>query len=403
MRGLKQMAIRRVTQCICLLGLAFGWSQGVNAQVFFEAECGVTGNIWTAESDTLASESVHIENTITRGFTVISGTQPIPDLVQYTVTVPTPGTYDIYMRESHNGFNSIQYSLDNNVWALFDPPSTANVFTWVDLEATLSSGTYNEVVTTTVDESVTIFFSYGDAQPLRVDKFALLLDDSAIPTDPTTDVGTCFDFGDAPDTTLNTNGTGDYTTLLANTTPGPINAVDPAPAVFLGSTAPDVENDGLQSTDADGDDASDEGEAQLISTAGGNAFPDFLDGAGSYSISVDVTNSKIVDAVLLAWLDFDRNGVFDQDERATATVAASAGAVQRTLTWTGIPSVGAGDLYMRLRVSTDPEFLAVGLGSTVDAESIDALIDGETEDHKLTVVPLCYAACLMTLYSIYCR
>ncbi len=359
-----------------------------STQVFFEAECGVIGNVWTTVYNTAVSERVYIDPTLTR-FGNLAAAEPIPNMVQYQINIPVMGTYDLYalVDAPDNTNDSFHYSFDNNTWSTVN--GVNGLFTgfgWLNAPAGAGSG---QTITTAADnEVVNLFISYREGGNL-IDKFAFLTTGSPLPTGLGNDVGSCFDFGDAPDTTLNTNGTADYTTLIDNTVPGPFNAVDNSPAVFLGDTAPDTENDALQSTNADGD-TSDEGETQLISTTGGDAFPVLTVDTTTYTINIDVTNNKAVDAQLMAWIDFDRNGVFDEDERQSATITASAGAIEQPLQWTGLSGLTQGDVYARFRLSTDPEFIDGGATAGLDPQSLNVLIDGETEDYRLTIFELDY-------------
>ena len=360
-------------------------SQGIRAQAFFEAECGIIGNEWQTNVDTNASESIFVIPTNDRAGDFSGGGQPQPieDLISYQITVPVIGTYDVYALVSAAAAGeSFFLSYDNDVWWAHTLPATGGfgTYDWVDLEDNIQNGTYQQITTTSANEVVTIFMAYRENE-VRIDKFALLIND----TDPATivgqgdDVGSCFDFGDAPDTNLNDTGTGDYISLLGNTTPGPIHLVDDAPAVFLGSTAPDTEDDALQNADATGDDANDEGEAQLISTAASDVFPAIATASTSYSLEIDVTNNKAVDATVVAWIDFDGDGVFEAGEQADTNpvVAASAGSTQATLNWTGLTGLVSGDTFARFRISTDTELTT--------KESTDVVIDGEVEDHLLAI------------------
>ena len=372
--GRKSQVIRLWQRAIAILGFT---AISADAQVFFESECGIVGNNWTANSGTAFSENVYLETTQNR-FVALAGAQPAADVVRYDIAVPTIGTYDIYALANRNdAFGSFSYSIDGTTWVRFDILPAA--LGWIDLEGVIFDGTYQEVTTTAANEVVTLFIAYQEANT-DIDKFALLIDDSAAPTEPTTAVGGCFDFGDAPDTTLNTTGTGDYVTRIGNTTPGPLHGVDSAPAVFLGNTAPDIEADALHNASATGDDSGDEGEAQLVSTAGGDAFPTLSTADTSYSFEVDVTNNKAVTATLNAWIDFDQDGIFEATEDVTtaATIAASAGSTQATLSWTGLSGLQTGDTFMRVRLTTDTTLAAKA--------SIDSVIDGEVEDYQFTIV-----------------
>lgn len=368
----------------------FGISS-VHAQVYFEAECGIVGNAWSAGFDTNASESVFVGAIPDRTDATITGAQSQDELLEYQVTVPAIGTYDIYvLGQDVSGGDSLYYSLDNSTWATINNLPAGASYQWSNLETLVTGGTYQEVVTTATNEVVSIYIS-GREDEYQIDKFALLADDSAVPTGQGTVVGSCFDFGDAPDTTDDTTGAGDYITNITNTLTGPIHPVDQSPEVYLGSVAPDTEADALDNSTATGDDVSDEGEAQLVSAAASDAFPSLEVDDTSYSVEIDLTNNKAVDATVVAWIDFDRDGLFETGELADVNplVTASTGNTQVTLTWTGITGLSLGSTYARFRISTDTELTT--------KESIDVVIDGEVEDHQINITPnaatpVCYAA-----------
>lgn len=397
MSFLKQHSFaRKLGQLGLAVGLTLASEQSL-AQVFFEAECGVVGNQWIANTRTDASEDVFVESIGNRTGS-ISGAQAVDNLVVYQVTIPTAGTYDVYGRAlgADGSSDSLFLSYDNNTWWAQNLADSTGTFEWNDFESTVQAGTgtYQQIVTTTANEVVTIYVAWRENGAL-IDKFAILPNDSAVPTGEGTAVGGCFDFGDAPDTTLNTTGTGDYITLLGNTTPGPLHPVDSAPAVYLGSTAPDTEADAQQNSDATGDDAGDEGEAQLISTVGGDAFPTFLVTDTSYSFEIDVTNNKAVDATVIAWIDFDRDGLFEAGEQADTnpTVAASSGSAQATLAWSGLSGLTGGNTIARIRISTASDLTTKG--------STDVVIDGEVEDHQLGILNVDYGDAPVTANGNY--
>lgn len=170
--------------------------------------------------------------------------------------------------------------------------------------------------------------------------------------------GPAYDFGDAPAA---------YPTVLARD--GARHRLVPGPYIGV---APDAEADGVETTNADGDDlagVADEGEIQVL----GEVFP-----GGDLSLyvpngsSLDMVSQQIMSATIEVWADFDGNGDWDGAE----------GFAQRTAvfgTFLRLPvpgSVQPGALYVRVRVSTEPTYSASGEAG-----------DGEVQDLVVTVLP----------------
>lgn len=201
-----------------------------------------------------------------------------------------------------------------------------------------------------------------------------------------------LDYGDALDNAAGT-GSDDYRTRLANN--GPRHAY--STGLFLGSAAPDYETDALHSANADGDDndnLADEGAAQLLSSL--SAFPLSVFGEALYSIDIDLTNT-VGTARLYAWIDWDRNGSFDEDELLDGGVQTlSNGATSATLNFVPNGDAVLGTTRMRVRITTD-NLSASGGGE--DERSYGIATNGEVEDHLITVTevdfgdaPIAYGA-----------
>jgi hypothetical protein len=154
-----------------------------------------------------------------------------------------------------------------------------------------------------------------------------------------------YDFGDAPI---------GYGTLLANN--GARHVVNPS--VYLGSSV-DTEADGAPGNPANGDDAAgaDDEDGVVLNTP-------LVRGQG-FSASVTASQAGRIDA----WIDFNRNGVFDDpSERFVDSLAIFAGTT--TLTGAVPQNNPLGPSYARYRFST-----IGGLGPTGWAG------DGEVEDY----------------------
>ena len=167
-----------------------------------------------------------------------------------------------------------------------------------------------------------------------------------------------LDYGDAPDTSP-IAGTDDYQTEPGR---GPSHVVDGV--TFLGSVV-DAENTAFADGVAEDDGVViDDGSGTTTSLHGQSIIP-------GQSIELDVTTAGT--GVLNAWIDFNRDGVFDVSEQVATDASPTSNLV--TITSTVPFSAVAGDTYARFRYSS-----ATGLGPN------DAAPDGEVEDYQITIV-----------------
>lgn len=151
---------------------------------------------------------------------------------------------------------------------------------------------------------------------------------------------------------------------------------------FLGALV-DGENTSAFSADARGDDATagEHPNEAIDDEDGVTTLPavEAIEGAG-YSIDVATTNRvQSVPATLTGWIDFDRNGTFEQNEAATAVVPSGASAVSTRLTWTGLEQriAASGQSFARIR-------LAVGNDATPSPTGAQRA--GEVEDYSVQLV-----------------
>lgn len=163
-----------------------------------------------------------------------------------------------------------------------------------------------------------------------------------------------FDFGDAPQS---------YGTLKKDS--GPQHLINNN-LMLLGSLDCTAEEDGQPSNLADGD-------------AGENSvsFIERLTTAKtSYSVNVNVLNTSGENAMLSGWIDFNRNGIFDSNERAQAVAAPDARNL--VLSWSGLSGLTAGRTYARFRVACKADEVTNPTGF---ANS------GSVEDYSLMIEP----------------
>lgn len=177
-----------------------------------------------------------------------------------------------------------------------------------------------------------------------------------------------YDYGDAPNS---------YGTDLAMDGPRHIFSDE---KLILGETV-DAEINGLKSDNAYGDNVDNIDDEDGI---GLNQFPELSTLINSYSIEVSYINNLSTDATVYAWIDFNRNGVFDSTEFAS-TPAPKLSIGKVTLEWADFSNanitVKEGKTFARIRITTE------GLSST---DTGGKAIDGEVEDYDLEIIGLTY-------------
>ncbi len=151
-----------------------------------------------------------------------------------------------------------------------------------------------------------------------------------------------LDFGDAPNS---------YGTLLANN--GPRHTVGP---LFLGSSVT-AEADGQPATTATGD------------VDNGVALPSGVLAGMTTTYTVTASQAGKLDA----WIDFNRNGLFDANEKIADSISVVAGS--NSLRFNTPLGASGGDAFARFRLST-----AGGLSP------LGAAADGEVEDYAVKIV-----------------
>ncbi|NJM98780.1 MAG: DUF11 domain-containing protein [Phormidesmis sp. RL_2_1] len=174
----------------------------------------------------------------------------------------------------------------------------------------------------------------------------------------TTPVGTAnLDYGDAPDAAAGT-ATGDYETAAGR---GPSHVVG---AIYLG-TGVDAETSAF-------DDGPTEDNGVVVNN--GVTTPSLhaqsLTAGQSYQLDVTTVGTGNINA----WIDFNRNGNFEDPDEKIAPDVASTGGVE-SITFTVPFNAVAGSTYARFRYSTQ-----TGLTSTTAAPN------GEVEDYNITLV-----------------
>jgi alpha-tubulin suppressor-like RCC1 family protein len=181
------------------------------------------------------------------------------------------------------------------------------------------------------------------------------------------------DYGDAPDSYGTTNSNKGALHVLTtdnnNNTTGAAGA-DGKPDLLLGAQIDDEDDGQAVSKGADNNgtngDGADEDGVMILDSG--------VKTSSTYSCSVKLYNVTGKKAYVSAWLDINRNGMFESGERITQSTGNS-GLLE--LMWTGINFSTVGHNYLRIRTSTDSLAISTPTGLAPD---------GEVEDYRIEVV-----------------
>jgi hypothetical protein len=231
-----------------------------------------------------------------------------------------------------------------------------------DLQLTIRSSAIDAGDNAIVPAALTTDF-FGDVRFKDSDA------DASTSVDIGADEFTGFDFGDAPDAGAGTDSF-DYETLAANG--GPSHEI--VVGLYMGDMV-DIDDGHNQNVAANADDvdrATPDDEDGLV-----NPVRDLTLTIGERpTVNILVTNTTGVEATLSGWIDYNGNGVYDNDrEYAQTTVSDGTTSQVVTLTFSGIRGAFTGATYARFRLSTDP----------AAEEPIGFAMDGEVEDYAVTI------------------
>ncbi|MEO2026428.1 MAG: GEVED domain-containing protein [Fuerstiella sp.] len=180
-----------------------------------------------------------------------------------------------------------------------------------------------------------------------------------------TAVSAPLDYGDAPDALAGV-AAGNYNTRTTDS--GPSHQI--VTGLRIGNSV-DSDDGNLQNSDATADDA------LGVSDEDGLTLPLTIIEGVTPTVSVNVTNTTGRTGTLFGWIDFNQNGVFEnQTEMATVIVGGQTNNAAVQLVFPEVPQNTAGITFSRFRLSTD-----VGLTGPTGTVS-----DGEVEDHQVTIL-----------------
>ena len=154
-----------------------------------------------------------------------------------------------------------------------------------------------------------------------------------------------------------------------------------SPVLFLGTIDPDDENltqlggDGGIGADGDDSDGNDDEDAF-------NILPS-VPLTGTYDLNnIPVTNNSDRPATLQAWIDFNRNGVFEAGEYQEAIVNINQ--TIANLSWPVPAGTTSGQSFARFRLTSNP-LSDDPTTSNIDERSQNAVIGGEVEDYPIAI------------------
>ncbi len=177
-----------------------------------------------------------------------------------------------------------------------------------------------------------------------------------------------LDYGDAPDTSIGM-GADNFETLASNG--GPYQTINSN--LYIGDSAPDLDSGNLQNATATADDTDnnpDESELNL---------PPIQSSSTDYKIYIPVTNNIGSIATLVGWIDFNRNGQFEESEGQIVQIPNGVTQVNTELEWNKFTPSNASALFLRLRL------ISRAVTNITEVSSLGGDGSGEIEDHRIVM------------------
>ncbi|MEO6833303.1 MAG: GEVED domain-containing protein [Chitinophagaceae bacterium] len=154
------------------------------------------------------------------------------------------------------------------------------------------------------------------------------------------------------------------------------------PNLYIGADNIDAEAGPLSSANALGDDNNNVDDENGVSV-----LPTIYTLSPNVSVQVNnVYNNSHKQGVLVGWIDFNRNGVFDANEQSQTVIIDTAAAGSNVqLLWTGLlpANIVAGVSYLRIRLTTDTTNSWFTSPSPFGARN-----SGEVEDYQVSIISL---------------
>jgi uncharacterized repeat protein (TIGR01451 family) len=146
---------------------------------------------------------------------------------------------------------------------------------------------------------------------------------------------------------------------------------------YLGAIGADPESIPHPTVNADGDKLNGENDEDAWTT-----LPS-IPSSGNYALNnIPVHNTTGSAATLYAWIDFNKNGVFEADEFSSTAIADNA--TTADLSWVIPTGTTTGPTYARFRVTTQA-LVDDTATTTIDERSTETAINGEVEDYQANI------------------
>ncbi|MBP2699857.1 DUF4347 domain-containing protein [Vibrio parahaemolyticus] len=177
-----------------------------------------------------------------------------------------------------------------------------------------------------------------------------------------------LDYGDAPDTGIGT-GADNFETLASNG--GPYQTINSN--LYIGDSAPDLDSGNLQNATATADDTNNNPDESDLN------LPPIQSSSTDYKIYIPVTNNVGSTATLVGWIDFNRNGQFEESEGQIVQIPNGVTQVNTELEWNNITPSNTSALFLRLRL------ISRAVTNITEVSSLGGDGSGEIEDHRIVM------------------